>query len=174
MGNRITIRECNVDITLSGDDIFKAFKGGTKIEPVPDRGKSTLRIMTETEQGWVGVWAERKTSNLYRIYAYGCSRSFYSRNGRWFLDTLIEIAMEHKGNLLLITKEPDTGGGSTTIVSQGELIHGCFSRVLGSPFGFRSIWKSQYDPREDVGKPINITVHDLVKDTAEMITINPA
>jgi hypothetical protein len=173
MGNRITIRECNVDITLSGDDIFRAFQGGTKIEPVPDHGKSTLRIMTETEQGWIGIWAERKDKNLYRIYAYGCSRSFYSRNGRWFLDTLEEIAVEHKGNLLLITREPDTGGGRTTIISQGEVIYGCFSRKLGSPFGFKTIWKSQYDPKKDVDKSIDVKVHDVAKDTEEMIRINP-
>lgn len=147
MGNRISIKECNVDITLSGDAIFKAFSKGTKIDPVRDRGRvDALRVYTETEQGWVGIWAERMDSSLYHIYNYGCSRTFYSRNGRWFLDTLIEVAMENKGNLLLITREPDTGGGSTNIVFQGELIFGCFSHKLGSPFGFSSIWKSQYDP----------------------------
>jgi len=173
MGNRISIRECNIDITLSGDELFRAFQRGANIDPDKDHGKVTLRIMTNTEQGWIGIWAERKASNLYHIYAYGCSRTFYSRNGRWFLDTLIEVAMQHRGNLLLITREPDTGGGSTTVISEGELILGCFSHKLGSPFGFKSIWKSQYDPKKDIDRAIDVTMHDIVKNTVEMITIHP-
>jgi len=174
MGNRISIKECNVDITLSGDDLFRSFSKDAEIEPIKDHGEDGLRIMTNTEQGWVGVWAKRESNNLYHIYNYGGSRTFHSRNGRAFLDTLIEVAMEQKGNLLLITREPDTGGGSTNIVFQGELLHGCFSHQLGSPFGFKTIWKSKYDPRKDIGTPLDVKVHDVVKGTMETVTINPA
>ena len=175
MGNRIKIREFDIDITLPPKALIEAFQpGSSKVETYQSKGEVGVKVINITEQGWIGIWARIVDEENLCIYAYGSSATFYSRNGRWFLDTLKQLAVDYKGNLLLVTREPDTGGGQTTIISQGEIIFGCFSKKLGSPYGFRSMWKSKYDPRKDVDKPIEVTIHDIAQSSEETIRIDPA
>lgn len=176
MGHRIKIKVFDADITLSVTDLANAFQGkpGCKINAYSSKGETGISVICETEQGWIGIWAKIVNKDMLNIYARGSSASFYSRNGRWFLDTIEELALNHKGNLLLVAREPDTGGGRTTIIYQGEVIYGCFSKKLGSVMGHRSMWKSKYDPKLDIDEPINMTLHDVVKGTTESIRIEPA
>ena len=173
MGYRITIKHCDIDVTLPVKTLCETFKK-CDIKIVKDHGKKAIRVYTETEDGWIGVWADFNEEENCHLYAYGSSRSFYSRNGRWFLNTLEQLVVDYGGNLLLITKEPDTGGSKTTIIYEGDILYGCFSQKLGSPFGFRSVWKSQYDPIKDVDTPVNIKIYDIMKNTTETLRIDSA
>lgn len=176
MGYRIKIKEFDADITLPVKDLVAAFacSKSCKIESYSHKGNIGISVINKTEMGWVGIWAKQVEDGKVNIYARGSSSTFYSRNGRWFLDAIETLATLHKGNLLLITREPETGEGRQTIIVEGEMVCGCFSHKVGSPFGFKCIWRSQYDPRKDIDEPIDMKIHDVAEGTTETIRIEPA
>ena len=154
MGYRMILKEREVKISVPLEKLGEIFpKHKTEsYQWKMNKKKGELMIAALTEQGWIALWCRHDTGQNVEIFSLNASRSFYSRHGRWFVDKLIELAESYNGNLLLSIREPDSGGGSLTIIGQGEMVHGVFSHKLGSPQGFKSIWKSDYKPELDIEK----------------------
>jgi hypothetical protein len=159
MGYSIKIIKAKIKLKIKEKELFELFH---KKQP-SGQIKGKYHISFETEQGGISVWYKKTAvlADIATITGIGYTKTIYSRNGRWVLDTITNTVQNYKGNLLLITREPDTGGGSTTVIYQGELILGIFSEKLGSPYGYNSIWKDDYKKELDIDKPTKTTIVTL-------------
>jgi len=142
MGYRISLKERDIKVIVPIKRLNELFpKHKTDSYEWKLSKKGSLMIAALTEQGWIAIWAKFKTGDNVEIYAMNGSRSFYSRHGYYFIEEIIKLVQDYKGNLNLSTREPDTGGGSITIIYQGEMIHGVFNRKIGTPHAYTSVWK---------------------------------
>jgi hypothetical protein len=147
MGYRIILKERDINVTVPLTQLNNLFpkKKADYYEWKADKA-GEIMIAALTEQGWVAVWGSLDLSNdsvMVNLTAMNASRSFYSRHGYYFLQQIQELCIKYKGNLCLSTKEPETGGGSLTIIYQGKLIHGVFHTDLNHPKSHCSIWADE-------------------------------
>jgi hypothetical protein len=146
MGYRILLKERDIKVRATLAQLDRIFpKADTKGFEWRIEKTGHLMIAANTETGWIGFWCRPINKDQVEIYHLNASRSFYSRNGSYFLRKLTRLIQDCNGNCCISTKEPGTGGGSLTIIYQGKLIHGVFTQDLNHKQGYKSIWAEDYE-----------------------------